>query len=149
MFCLKKYIGDLYFPGRLYSAMILIAVLFIISFFIPSLSEVPPLTLYFLITFLCIDYSFLFFTKNSVTAQRITADRFSNGDQNNIRLRVKNGFSFRVVIEIIDEIPEQFQLRNWKKTVKLGAKERTTISYLLKPTQRGEYHFGNILLFTR
>ena len=146
---LKKYIGDLYFPGRLYSAMILIAVLFIISFFIPSLSEVPPLTLYFLITFLCIDYSFLFFTKNSVTAQRITADRFSNGDQNNIRLRVKNGFSFRVVIEIIDEIPEQFQLRNWKKTVKLGEKERATISYLLKPTQRGEYHFGNILLFTR
>jgi uncharacterized protein (DUF58 family) len=146
---IEKYIGDLFIPRRLYIAMIIITVLFIISFFIPALNEVPPVTLYFLITFLCIDYFFLFLTKNTVSAHRTTADRFSNGDQNTIRISVKNGFSFQITAEIIDEIPEQFQLRNWKKVVQLKAKERRIISYQLKPTQRGEYHFGNLLVFVR
>ncbi len=93
------------------------------------------------------DYIFLFFTKKFPFATRITAGRLSNGDENKIELIVKNEFSFPISISIIDELPEQFQDRKWKRHLELKEKQQEKIQYYLRPLQRGEYHFGNIHLF--
>jgi len=93
------------------------------------------------------DYIFLFFTEKFPFAKRITAERLSNGDENKIELIVKNEFSFPVTAEIIDELPQQFQERNWKKKVTLKGKQQRKIQYYLRPLQRGEYYFGDIHLF--
>ena len=50
-------------------------------------------------------------------------------------------------MNIIDELPEQFQERNWKKQLTLKGKQQKKIQYYLRPLQRGEYYFGNIHLF--
>jgi uncharacterized protein (DUF58 family) len=146
---IKKYIGDLYLPARLYIGLIIITLLFITGFFIPALLDFAYVGLDLLIVLICIDYFFLFFLKRTVSARRTMADRFSNGDLNTVRINIKNGFSFPLLVEIIDELPEQFQVRNWKKIISLKGRERKMITYTLKPTQRGEYHFGNIQLFAR
>ena len=50
-------------------------------------------------------------------------------------------------MQIIDELPEQFQIRDWKRKAYFKSKEQQKFVYTLRPIERGEYHFGNILLF--
>ncbi|PIZ06150.1 MAG: DUF58 domain-containing protein, partial [Flavobacteriales bacterium CG_4_10_14_0_8_um_filter_32_5] len=85
--------------------------------------------------------------KNALVAQRNTMDKLSNGDENEITILVENIYPFPVHLEIIDELPYQFQVRNtsFELTLKSGAKKM--ITYPLRPTARGEYEFGAINCF--
>ena len=60
-----------------------------------------------------LDYVILFFTSNSVIATRELAERFSNGDQNTVKIKLVNQFPFKASLKIIDELPVQFQKRNF------------------------------------
>ena len=110
---IQKYIGDLYLKGRFYLSLGLCIVLFIVSFFVPAIYIAANLVLLLLTTLVFIDYLFLFVISKAPAAKRITADRLSNGDENKIELQVKNNMRFTVDMEIIDELPEQFQKRDW------------------------------------
>jgi uncharacterized protein (DUF58 family) len=144
---LKKYFGDLFIGIRVYVSLLVCIILFVIVFYIPALLSIATV-IFFVFMILCIaDYSFLFFTNKFPYAQRITSERLSNGEENQIEIIIKNEFSFHVDVDIIDELPQQFQERNWKKHVSLKAKQRRKIRYLLRPCQRGEYYFGDIHLF--
>ena len=144
---LIKYFSDLFIRQRFYIALAAIVSLFIIAFYIPALLEISIALFFVFIIFCIIDYSQLFFTKRFVNAQRITGHRFSNGDKNPIDLIIKNEFRFPVYVEVIDELPVQLQLRHWRRKVQLKSRQQKKISWVLKPLQRGEYHFGDIHLF--
>ena len=62
-------------------------------------------------------------------------------------IRVENRYPRPVSLEIIDEIPFIFQQRNINFRIQLQANEGKTISYRLRPTQRGVYSFGRIRVF--
>lgn len=142
-----KYIRDLFLKKRLYTLLTSFIVLFVIAFYIPALYPVI-IGLFIVFNFLVlVDYALLFFTKKLIHAQRITPHRLSNGDENNIEILVKNPFNFPVKLEILDELPEQLQLRNWKRRINLKARQQKKVSWKLKPFQRGEYHFGDLHLF--
>jgi uncharacterized protein (DUF58 family) len=143
---IKKYIGDLFLRQRFYLVVASFVVLFIISFYVLVLKPIA-LTLFFVFLIWCLaEYSLLFFSKRQVTAWRITANRFSNGDENRIELVVKNGFQFRMLIAVIDELPEQLQIRNWERSIALKPRQQKSIRWFCKPLKRGEYHFGDIHL---
>ena len=118
-----------------------------VAFYIPVLENIAVAFVVTFLVFCLIDYSLLFFAKRNSFAKRITGNRFSNGDENRIELVIKNEFSFPVHVEVIDELPEQFQIRNWKRKLDLKPRQQKKIHWYLKPLQRGEYHFGNIHLF--
>ncbi|MBC7887802.1 MAG: DUF58 domain-containing protein [Ferruginibacter sp.] len=124
-------------------------VLFIVSFFIPALFIVSKTGLYLLVFLFVMDYTFLFLLSKPPIAKRITAERFSNGDENKVSLQVTNTMRFEVEMEIIDELPVQFQKRDWILKHRFKAGGEKTIDYSLRPVQRGEYHFGNILLYVK
>jgi uncharacterized protein (DUF58 family) len=108
-----------------------------------------PKILFFIIVFLVVvDYFFLFFGK-APAAKRMMADRFSNGDENKITLQVTNNMRFPVQMEIIDELPEQFQKRDELTVAGFKANEQKNIVYTLRPTERGEYDFGKLLLYVK
>ena len=48
---------------------------------------------------------FLLYRTNAIQAERHCADRFSNGDENEVAIRVENSYPRPVSLEIIDEIP--------------------------------------------
>jgi uncharacterized protein (DUF58 family) len=144
---IKKYFLDLFLKQRLYIALSGLIVLFIIAFYIPVLEPIAVVAFFVFILFILIDYSILFFSKKAPSARRITAHRFSNGDENPVEIIVKNEFSFPVHVTVIDELPEQLQIRNWKRKLNLKPRQQKKIRWNLKPLQRGEYHFGNIHLF--
>ena len=68
--------------------------------------------------------SFLFLLSKLPSAKRIIADRLSNGDDNKVEIQVKNNMPFTVYMEIIDELPVQFQKRDWKLKQRFKAGEQ-------------------------
>ena len=147
MSIIKKYIGDLFLTNRFYMVMVGCILFFVISFFFPALGEIPKISFQVFLLLVLLDYFFLFFIGKSPSASRVISERLSNGDENKIELRVKNEFSFPVNIQIIDELPEQFQIRDFKRSAYFKSKEQQKFVYTLRPVNRGEYFFGNILLF--
>jgi uncharacterized protein (DUF58 family) len=144
---IKKYIGDLFLTQWFYVGLASFIALFLLVFYVPVLK---PVAIVLFIAFLAVciaEYSILFFSQRTVTAQRVTANRFSNGDKNKIELIVENGFQFRVHITVIDELPEQLQIRNWNRYIMLKPYQQKSIIWYFKPLQRGEYYFGNIHVF--
>src|SRR5205085_11206295 len=112
----KKYICDLFLTTRFYMVMVGCVLFFVVSFFFPSLGEVPKICFQAFLILVFLDYVFLFFIGRRPTGRRIITERLSNGDENKIELRIKNEFSFPVNMQVIDELPEQFQIRDFKKT---------------------------------
>jgi len=144
---IKKYFFDLFLKQRFFIVLAAMIALFIIAFYIKFLLPVS-ITIFFVVVLFClVDYSLLFFTKKSPSALRIAPHRLSNGDENKIELSVKNDFNFPVHIDIIDELPAQFQMREWKRKMSLKPRQQKKIFWKIKPLERGEYHFGNIHLF--
>jgi uncharacterized protein (DUF58 family) len=144
---IKRYFLDLFPGSRFFIGLASFVGLFILAFYVPALQPAAIAVFIVYILFCIIDYSLLFFTKKFPTAQRIMAHRFSNGDENTIELLVKNEFYFPVHIQVIDELPQQLQIRHWKRKLNLKSQEQQKISWTVMPHERGEYNFGNIHLF--
>ena len=79
--------------------------------------------------------------------RRTHADRFSNGDDNPVQINLENRYPFPVRIEVIDEIPVQFQRRDILFRASAKAGQNVIINYELRPVKRGAYHFGTVNVF--
>ena len=75
--------------------------------------------------------------------------RLSNGDQNELQLQVVNHCNFKLSLDLIDELPVQFQFRNFKISIQLQSAEEKKLAYTVRPLTRGEYHFGKINAFLK
>jgi uncharacterized protein (DUF58 family) len=126
-----------------------VIVLFVLSYNWPALFRVAQITLLFVIVMVLLDYILLFSGKNGVKIERLMADRFSNGDPNKVQLAITNRYHFRVSIKVIDEIPVQFQRRDFLVDAVLNSDEQKNIDYSLRPVERGEYVFHDTNVFVK
>jgi len=79
-----------------------------------------------------------------IEAERRLSDRFSNGDENPVEIRLRSRFPMNISVDLIDEVPEQFQWRDRSFKLKLQAGELHEIKYQLRPNKRGPYLFGDL-----
>jgi uncharacterized protein (DUF58 family) len=100
-----------------------------------------------LLTFFLLDCIILFGAKTGMEATRISPEKLSNGDENPIRISIRNYYTFSIFTKIIDEIPFQFQVRNFNINRKVKASSQDDIQYFLRPVERGEYTFGNLNVY--
>lgn len=92
-----------------------------------------------------IDLVLLFANKQGVISRRSTKfNKLSNGDENEFFIDIANNYSFAVNVDIIDELPEQFQFRKFNIKKKLQVSEKQKLKYTLRPLSRGEFHFGKL-----
>lgn len=122
------------------------------GFLLDSLFLLGQLLLAVFILVLIADGWMLYRTRG-IQATRHCADRFSNGDENPVNIRVESRYPFAVQLRIIDEIPVVFQARNINFLMALAPARpelpaAATCRYNVRPTHRGEYAFGRIRLFT-
>jgi len=96
-----------------------------------------------------LDLVLLFGSNNPIQIERIVPKRLSNGDDNKIWIKIRNEFRFTTHLRIIDEIPHQFQIRDFQISFQLPSSESKSISYDLRPTERGEFDFGSINVFAK
>jgi uncharacterized protein (DUF58 family) len=94
-----------------------------------------------------VDYLFLFREKDGVLAQRILPEKLSNGDENPVKVGIKNNYSFKINTKVIDEIPFQFQKRDFLIEKQIESGKNVLFQYILEPKERGEYNFGALNIF--
>ena len=122
-------------------------VLFVVAFIFPFLFNAVTYVFFILMLFLILDILILFLAKNGIEAKRTTPEKLSNGDENLINVNIKNYYTFPINVKIIDEIPFQFQVRDFEINIKIKASSQDNIDYELRPTERGEYFFGNLNIY--
>jgi uncharacterized protein (DUF58 family) len=149
MSLVSRFYKSLFISRRWYQLGVGIIVLFVLSYGIPALLTVAQLLLLFLVVVSLLDYVVLFATRQPVEVERVVSDRFSNGDDNVVRLEIRNRYPFPVRLQLIDEVPEQFQMRNFVLKTELKAGGEGSLEYRLRPVQRGEYVFHNINVYIK
>lgn len=142
-----KLIKSLYLNNFFFYALLGIIGLFVCAFIFPSLYQVAWYILLMLVGFLSLDLMVLFLAKKDIEASRVAPEKLSNGDENPINISIRNHYSFAISTKIIDEIPFQFQIRNFEINRKIKAASSDEINYFLRPTARGEYFFGSLNVY--
>ncbi|HEY8388739.1 MAG TPA: DUF58 domain-containing protein [Parasegetibacter sp.] len=145
----RQYLKPLFFGTRTYRVLIAIVALFVISFAVSWLFVIAQGILLLFFVIVITDFIILFSQRNLLTAKRMLPDRFSNGDENPVVVLIENNYPFNTTVEILEEVPVQFQLRSHKKTLLLRPGAHASWEYTLKPVERGEYYFGNINLYAK
>ncbi|HIP27398.1 MAG TPA: DUF58 domain-containing protein, partial [Flavobacteriaceae bacterium] len=130
-------------------AITVIIVLFAISYLLPIFFEVTKVLLLSLFVLTFLDILILFMAKQGVKAKRVLPEKFSNGDQNPIEIHLKNYYTFLIQTKIIDEIPNQFQKRDFLLEQAIKGSSNKSFKYELRPTERGEYWFGNLIVYVQ
>jgi uncharacterized protein (DUF58 family) len=93
------------------------------------------------------DILLIYYPKRALHAYRVTPNRLSNGDENEIKIFIENNYLFKIKCEIIDEIPFEFQIRNFRYRLIIEPGNEKLLTYNLRPVKRGEYNFGNTNIY--
>lgn len=146
---MRSFFRNIYLNPLLFTIIGIIIALFLFAYIFPVLFYIPQLLTIALVVLILMDLFILFRAKKGIFAQRIKADKLSNGDENEIKLFIENYYRFGIKCNIIDEIPHQFQNREIDFKVQLDSLENKTIAYHLRPVKRGVYHFGSINVYVK
>lgn len=141
-----RFIKDLYLQPRLFYVIFGLATWFLLSFLWHGLYPLGILMSYVLAVLCLIEISALF-GKKGIRAQRNLPEKFSNSDWNPIPFEIENTYGFDTSLKIIDEIPVQFQKRDFRIKMKVKAHQKIRNEYTLKPLERGVYVFGKLHVF--
>ncbi len=123
--------------------MAALSVLFLFSYWWTWIFAMTWILVLVLIVFILLEISMLY-SSNALEGRRILPEKFSNSDLNSVSIVLKNNYTFGINIGIIEELPVQFQKRDFYKSISIPAKNNTTFIYKLRPTERGEYIFGKL-----
>ncbi|MES2646007.1 MAG: DUF58 domain-containing protein [Bacteroidota bacterium] len=135
------------FTNRFYYLLAGIAIVFIFSWLLEFPIEIPRLLLSCFVLLTIADITALLLNKKKVKCQRIISDRLSNGDRNAVHIKLLSYYTFTTRIEIIEELPFQFQARNNSFNLTLTGFSKKSFTYYLRPVTRGLYEFGYTILF--
>jgi uncharacterized protein (DUF58 family) len=94
-----------------------------------------------------VDLSLLFQTKKGIKGTRHLRDQLSNSDPNPVEIELETHYSFPVLLKIVDELPKQFQIRDFLMETSLKPDEITKLKYEVTPKERGVYRFGALNVF--
>ncbi|MBW7676853.1 DUF58 domain-containing protein [Chryseobacterium chendengshani] len=137
----------LYINNRFFFALTGVGILYVFAFFFPFLMIFGHIFLLLVFLAAMVDYLLLFREKNGLLAQRILPEKLSNGDENPVKVDIKNNYSFKINAKVIDEIPFQFQKRDFLIEKHIESGKNTLFQYILEPKERGEYSFGALNIF--
>lgn len=144
-----KLIKSLYINALFFQILLGIGGLFFLAFFAGWLFPVAEVLFFLFLLITVVDIFMLYSGKQHIVAERLLPDRLSNGDDNRIHIRLDNHYPVPVLLDIIDEIPFQFQKRDFLYRTRLEANGRKEMEYTLRPVQRGEYRFGKLNVYAR
>lgn len=133
--------------SRFFLAYALVVISMVIGFFVPPIVDVAWVLMSLLFLLSIVDLVILFSGKNMILAERLLPLRFSNGDQNHIRIKLLNNYPLKIKAKIIDEVPVVFQYRNLAFDINMQPHSENNLDYELRPVKRGVYSFGSLRVF--
>lgn len=131
-----------FLPSRFFIVCGALVLVLAMGFAIPILFPIGQFLLFIFIALVLTDWMLLFQPAANLNGVRRLPRMLSLGDENPIYLDLNNDSNLRLRLNIIEELPEQLQTRNFVQSVSLQAGEVASIRYDLRPLERGEYVFG-------
>lgn len=145
---LITFFKSLYLTRRFFVSGLVLAMVFIVGYFHPLFLSVGKAALILAGVLIFVDLMLLYRSReNPLKADRYLPERFSNGDKNKVILNLENRYPFRVRLSLIDELPFQFQKRDFMIKRSLNPESKKAILYWLRPTERGAYDFGKLNVY--
>jgi uncharacterized protein (DUF58 family) len=140
---------DLFLSKLFFGLLAGLVAAFVVAYIFPGLFPILKVLLWAFLLLTLTDLLLLFGSRGMVHTSRNLPDRLSNGDRNPIAIHLRSTYLFPVRFLLIDELPFRFQIRDFqlKGALKPGAPR--ILTYELRPTERGLYRFGNLLVFVR
>jgi uncharacterized protein (DUF58 family) len=138
---------NLYINTRFFYTLIAVGILYVFAFFFPFLMWGAHSLLLLCFLAVMVDYLFVFNKNKGIAAQRILPEKLSNGDENPVKIDIKNNYDFKINVKVIDEIPFQFQKRDFLIEKQIAPGRNTFFQYILEPKERGEYNFGSLNVY--
>src|SRR5688572_620746 len=134
-----KLIRTLYLSKRLFQMAGAVVLVFILTFVFDTPVIIPKILFVGWLALALTDLMLLYRSRVGLRGGRHVPERLSNGDENDIRIELHNLFPFNANVEVIDEIPHQFQRRDLSFKLSIDAGQTKVLVYSLRPVKRGEY----------
>lgn len=144
-----KFIKNIYLTHKFFLLFGSIVLLLLFSFSFSFLLAVSTVLILCAIAISITDILILFSPKIKISCRRITGKIFSLGSENTIKLELKSNYNFPLKLSIIDEVPVQLQDRTFNIKLNLLPNQHPLISYTIRPSIRGKYHFGKTHIFIK
>ena len=138
---------DTYLKDRFFVAIGIVISFFVLAYSFPGLFIVGRVALVCIFIFVLFEWVLLYRIAHQITAHRRVFGRLSLGDAQDITYEASNQSRYDLNIEIVDELPVQLQLRNFKLGGRLKAGQVLTYRYVIRPFVRGAYSFGNLHIY--
>ena len=138
---------QLYLTNRFFWVFGALITCFVIGFPVPFMFNVSKGLTAVLLGFIFLDTYLLYNRTIELECSRKLPKILSLGDENKVTLHLENKTAMRLFIKLIDELPIQFQVRDFEQAIHLEPKSERTLSYTLRPVRRGAYEFGGTQLF--
>lgn len=143
---MKRFFKHTYLTFRFFQVLMYFVALFILAYIYDGLLSIV-MALFFVAIGLTLADLILLFKQKGIEATRVLPEKLSNGDDNPIVLRIANNYNFKSDLLLIDELPFQYQKRDFEIKIQLSAQNEKKISYTLRPLERGEYYFGHLNIY--
>ena len=91
----------LYLNNRVFYGAAIVAIIYILAFFFPVIISIALLLFWALILFIFVDVLLLFISKEPIKAQRILPEKLSNGDENFVKIDIRNLYGFKIKTKIM------------------------------------------------
>ncbi len=142
-----KFIKSLYIHSRFFVYMAIVSLCFLASFWLTALYALAWAMVLTLGILFVMDLILLYRFKNAIEGRRLLPEKFSNSDENEVPITISNRYPFKTFIQVIDELPVQFQKRDFSYTSILAPNATHNFNYSVRPVERGEYVFAQLNVF--
>jgi uncharacterized protein (DUF58 family) len=142
-----KFFKNIFLTNRFFRVMTTLVLVMMLSYAFPFLFPIVKTSCVLFAVLCSIDIAMLYNSRTAVDVIRETPGVLSLADNNPIHITITNKSGITLHAAVIDELPEQFQMRNFKLTLILEPKVPYKTTYELRPVTRGEYLFGKIHVF--
>lgn len=146
-FLFRRLYPNLYLSYRFFVVLLLLAVCLATGFVVPVFFLAGQIGVAVLLALMLVEVFILFAKKAPVKVKRQVASQLSLGDENKVTLKISHDYTFPVYLDVYDNLPYQFQIRDQHFEVLLDPGHETSIYYFVRPTERGEYDFSDIFVY--
>lgn len=119
------------------------------AFSMPWLEFIANILLASLFGLTIIDVFLVFSSKEPISVTRKVDNRLNLGDENEVKLFIKNTTSQPIHFTLIEAYPVEIQERSASYSGVLLADNEREYSYKFTPKRRGEYKFGSVFILIR
>ena len=136
----------MYLRYRFYYLLSAVILIIAMGYAVPPLFSIGRILFWLLVALVVMDF-ILLWSRRGIQAYRTLSPRFSNGDDNPVSIRIESNYPFAIHTDVIDEVPPIFQRRDILFKADVRRLGEATITYQLRPTERGVYSFGRVRVF--